>query len=168
MALVDDAGLTPATHEFFTFHVHGHLDIFVDGSPILVPGGIGIDITDPAVQSGTDAFGPVYGGIPESGCDDPCISPLHTHGADGVVHIESPKKESYTLGQLFTEWGVPLDDSCVGDYCAPDTDIAVYVNGEQQSGNPADIQLVKHDEIAIVIGTPPDEVPSSYAFAEGE
>ena len=49
MSLVRQAGLTPATHEFFTYHVHAHLDVFVNGDDVVVPGGIGIDIADPAV-----------------------------------------------------------------------------------------------------------------------
>jgi len=49
MSLVRQAGLTPATHEFFTYHVHAHLDVFVNGYDVVVPGGIGIDIADPAV-----------------------------------------------------------------------------------------------------------------------
>jgi len=44
------AGLTPGTHEFFTYHVHAHLDIFVNGRHARVPGGIGIDIADPGVH----------------------------------------------------------------------------------------------------------------------
>jgi hypothetical protein len=33
MSLAVQAGLTPGTHEFFTYHVHAHLDIFVNGRP---------------------------------------------------------------------------------------------------------------------------------------
>jgi len=50
MSLVRQAGLTPATQEFFTYHVHAHLDVFVNGRRVQIPGGIGIDITDPAVR----------------------------------------------------------------------------------------------------------------------
>ena len=44
------AGLTPDTKEFTDYHVHAHLDVFVDGQPVEVPGGGGIEITDPAVN----------------------------------------------------------------------------------------------------------------------
>src|SRR5687768_14334150 len=51
MSLAREAGLTPDVKEYFTYHVHAHLDVFVDGHPVEIPGGIGIEITDPAVQS---------------------------------------------------------------------------------------------------------------------
>src|SRR5579859_2488454 len=44
------AGLVPETYEHLTYHVHAHLDIFVNGKPVVVPAGIGIDIHDPAVH----------------------------------------------------------------------------------------------------------------------
>src|SRR4051794_2438514 len=38
------AGLKPQPKEFLTNHVHAHLDVFVDGTPVRVPSGIGIKI----------------------------------------------------------------------------------------------------------------------------
>lgn len=29
-----DAGLESATHEFLDFHIHAHLDVFVNGEPV--------------------------------------------------------------------------------------------------------------------------------------
>ena len=40
--------------------------------------------------------------------------------------------------------------------------VLVYVDGAQYDGNPADIELTDRKEIAIVIGTPPPKIPSSY------
>ena len=57
---------------------------------------------------------------------------------------------------------VRLDASCVDDYCTPDTPIAVYVDGQAHSGNPADIVFGDLQEIAIVIGTPPAVIPDSF------
>src|SRR5215218_8909142 len=70
-----EAGLEPETHEFLDFHVHAHLDVFVNGSPVEVPAGIGINITDPAVHTTQSDVGPTYGGI-DPACAEPCISPL--------------------------------------------------------------------------------------------
>jgi hypothetical protein len=63
MALVQRAGLTPTTREFFDYHVHAHLDVFLNGHHVAIPGGIGIDITDPAVHRSMTAGRPGYGGI---------------------------------------------------------------------------------------------------------
>jgi len=166
LSLVGAAGLTPTAREFFTYHVHAHLDVFLNGRPVPVPGGIGIDIGDPAVHEGRTAGAPSYGGIKL--CAQPCISPLHTHDVTGVVHIEAPTETSFTLRQFFTEWGVRLDRWCVGGYCRAGTSVAVFVNGTRRSGNQADIPLTAHEEIAVVIGTPPTSIPASYEFAAGE
>ena len=96
-----------------------------------------IDITDPGVQSSED---PVqYGGIEER--ENPCISPLHTHAEDGIIHTESAEDDLLTLGQFFTAWGIELDDWCVADYCEPDMDIAFYLHGAEDKGDPAEIPL---------------------------
>jgi len=158
------AGLEPETQEFLNFHVHAHLDVFVNGSPIEVPAGIGIDITDPAVHTTQSDLGPTYGGI-DPACAEPCISPLHTHDPTGIVHTESAVDHPNTLGQFFTEWGVALTAECVGGYCSPDASIQVFVDGETFSGDPADIELADQLEIAIVIGSPPEEIPSEFPDA---
>ena len=49
---------------------------------------------------------------------DQFIAALHTHDASGIVHIESPDKRDYTLGQFFDVWGVRLSSTCLGaPYC---------------------------------------------------
>jgi len=156
--LVTSAGLVPETHESLTYHVHAHLDIYVDGLARVVPGGIGIVTTDPGVQKGVVDGQPAFGGIKL--CALPCISPLHTHDATGVLHTESATPAGNTLGQLFREWDVRLGPDCVGQYCAPQTPIAVYVDGNQAplADAPA-ILLQDQREIAIVIGTPPAKIP---------
>ena len=160
-ALTVEAGLEPGKKETLIHHVHAHLDVFVDGQPVLVPAGIGIEIDDPGVKRGTNPV--AYGGIEE--CDEPCISPLHTHDESGVLHTESATEEENTLGQFFTEWDVRLDESCVGDFCRPDDEIAVYVDGEAYDGDPREIGLADRKQITIVIGTPPAEIPSTYDFS---
>jgi hypothetical protein len=157
------AGLKPERKEFFAVHSHAHLDVFVNGEPVEVPAGIGIDITDPGVKRFEEAAGVVYGGIEL--CDNPCISPLHTHDTTGVLHTEAPKNETNTLGEFFVEWGVRLDERCVGGFCEPEAPIAVFVNGERYEDDPAEIALEDGREIAIVIGSFPTEVPSTYDFS---
>jgi hypothetical protein len=150
LELAVKAGLTPEVKEFVLFHVHAHLDVFVNGAAVVVPAGIGINIDDPGVKRGA---GPSYGSI--SMCSKPCISPLHTHATDGVLHTESKSTAPNKLGQFFIEWDVKLDANCVAEYCSPQTPIAIYVNGKKFTGDPTTIELTNLKEIAIVIGTPP-------------
>jgi hypothetical protein len=165
MGLSRAAGLQPEAKEIFVNHVHAHLDVFVNGAPIVVPAGIGIAIEDPGVRRFDEPDGSVgYGGITQ--CGAPCISPLHTHGVDGILHTESGTLEPNHLGQFFIEWGVALTATCVGDYCSPETPIAFYVNGEAFTGDPTTIELADRAEIAIVIGTPPAVIPATADFSK--
>ena len=158
------AGLTAERRELLTFHVHTHLDVFVNGRPVTVPAGIGIAISDPAVKRFQTPFGLGYGRIER--CIDTCISPLHTHDASGVLHTESAVDHANQLGQFFTEWGVRLDRSCVGGYCMPKATIQVFVDGDPYGGDPARIELTDKKEIAITVGSPPAKVPASYDFSD--
>lgn len=162
--LAREAGVRFEVIEHLKFHVHAHLDVFVDGRRVVVPAGIGIDIANPGVQEFSGPLGPGYGGIEPPGCWTECISELHTHDPDGVLHTESRTDEAHTLGQFFMEWDVDLSESCVGEYCVDDTEIAVYVDGEAYDGDPDEIEIVDLRQIAIVIGTPPQEIPDSYSF----
>jgi len=162
MALTRKAGLTPETHEFVFLHVHAPLDVFVNGIAVTVPAAIGINIHDPAVKRLAEADGSfAYGGISPP-CARPCIYPHHTHDTSGILHTEAKVDEFNNLGEFFIEWNVRLDRSCVGGYCRPTAPIAVYIDGATYTGDPRQIKLEDRREIAIVIGTPPAAIPSSF------
>jgi hypothetical protein len=153
------AGLPAFKSEQLFFHVHAHLDVFVDGKPTVVPAGIGIG-GDPNAKVGTENGQGVAGLSGE--CSKPCISPLHTHDESGILHVENDKDRQINLGQLFTEWGVRFTPDCVGAYCAPDKPYKVYVNGQQFTGDASTIVLKNFEEIALVIGTPPPTIPNAF------
>jgi hypothetical protein len=159
------AGLRPERREQLAYHVHAHLDVFVNGKHVTVPAGIGINVSDPGVRSARDQKGrKTYGGIEL--CRRPCISPLHTHDSTGVLHTESPTVTPNRLGQFFVEWGVRLDRSCVGGFCKPTAPIAFFVDGRRYKGDPRKIGLADQREIAIVIGSPPPEIPLIGDFSQ--
>ena len=135
------AGLNPLGAEGEVVHIHQHMDIYVNGKRTTIPTGVGI-----------------YG--------DQFLTELHTHDSTGLLHVESPKR-TFDLGQFFAAWGVRLDKDCIGGYCKPDTPWRIYVDGAEYTGDPGELQLKKHQEIAIVIGTPPKTVPSSFRFPPG-
>jgi hypothetical protein len=168
MALAAQAGFESTDREWLITHSHAHLDVFVDGQRVKVPSGIGIDTK---AHGGVDKKATLDGTGTEyfvTICPAPCLSPLHTHDPSGVVHTESknPNEGPYTLGQFFTEWGVRLDDSCVGEFCKSNTSIVVYLNGQKSTSNPADIKLKSHLEVAIIIGKAPSLIPDSWDFGE--
>ena len=162
MQLTRKAGLTPETHEFVFLHVHAHLDVIVRGRKIRVPAGIGINIHDPAVKRFAVPDGTIGYGYISPACAKPCISPLHTHVDDGILHTEARQKQFNRLGQFFTEWKVRLTRNCVASFCRPTTKIAVYVDGTKYTGDPRAIELKDRLEIAIVIGRRPSHIPSTF------
>jgi hypothetical protein len=133
-------GIGCETSEQTVFHIHTHLTIFVDGQQRQVPAGIGIP---GAVAQQTQA-GPFI----DSGS---CFYWLHTHAADGIIHIESPVQRTYTLGEFFDEWGQPLSPSQVGSAHGK---VTVIVNGQVFKGNPRDVPLGSHENLQVDVGTP--------------
>jgi len=128
------------TSEQTVFHIHTHLTIFVDGKQRQVPAAIGIP---DAVAQQTSA-----GPFVDSGT---CFYWLHTHAADGIIHIESPVQRTYTLGEFFDEWGQPLGPSQVGPAKGK---VTAIVNGQVFKGNPRNVPLGSHENLQLDVGTP--------------
>jgi hypothetical protein len=128
------------TSEQTVFHIHTHLTIFVNGQQRQVPAGIGIP---DAVAQQTQA-----GSFINSGS---CFYWLHTHAADGIIHIESPVQRTYTLGEFFDEWGQPLGPAQAGPAHGK---VTVIVNGQVFKGNPRDVPLGSHENLQLEVGTP--------------
>ena len=165
VALTEAAGLTAENKESLQHHVHAHLDVFVDGKRVVVPAAIGIKTDDPEVKHFPVDGHTAYGRIDE--CNEPCISPLHTHDVSGIVHTESATAVDNTLGQVFTEWDVKLTADCVDMYCTPGKRIALYVDGRKQPfADAANIALTDHKEIALIIGRPPARIPKTADFSQ--
>ena len=133
-------GIRCQSSEQTIFHIHARLSIFVNGSPRQVPAAIGI----PGAQGQSTPQGPfIASGI--------CFYWLHTHAADGIIHIESPVRRTYTLGDFFDEWGQPLGPSQVGP--ATGKVVAIY-NGQRYTADPRDIPLNAHAQIQLEVGKP--------------
>lgn len=140
-------GLPALTSEGAAQHTHSHLDLIVDGVAVVVPADIGID---------------QVGGV---------LSPIHTHDTTGIIHVESPTVDTFTLGEFFDVWGVRFDGHCVGGACdGSGRMLTVYVNGQAVVGDPRSVVLSEAQEIVVAVGTPvqlPNPVPAAYAFPSG-
>ncbi|MDQ1379190.1 MAG: hypothetical protein QOE15_3363 [Acidimicrobiaceae bacterium] len=122
------------------YHIHAHLSVFVDGQPRQVPYGIGI--APPLQVTPTPVGDFVAGGG--------CFYWLHTHAADGIMHIESPTQQLYTLGQFFDIWGQPLGAGQVGPAMGT---LTIFVDGRPFTGDPRSIELKRHGEIQLDVGS---------------
>lgn len=129
------------------YHIHQHLAIFVNGTQQTVPAGIGI-------PGGTPAQGSVASGK--------CLYWLHTHDTSGIIHVESPTRKNYKLGQFFDIWGWPLTTSQVGHATGK---VTTYVNGKQFSSDPRSITLTPHEVVQLDVGQVVP--PKPYQFAPG-
>ncbi len=140
-------GLQGLSAEGQVQHTHQHLDLYVDGRRVAVPPDIGI--------SRSAGF----------------LSPIHTHDATGIIHVESPSLRDFTLGQFFDVWGVRFDGHCVGGVCdGSGRVLSVFLNGQSYTGDPRSLVLAAHQEIVVAIGTAaqlPTPIPASYAFPAG-
>ncbi len=139
--------------EQLAYHIHAHLTIYVDGKHMLIPWGVGIVrpwATEPLPGGGEfidGGMGYYY---------------VHTHDDTGVIHIESPTRTTYTLGQFFAVWDQPLSATRVGPARGP---VTVYVDGAPYAGDPAGITLTKHEEIQLDVGR---DVPfQHFSFPPG-
>lgn len=125
-ALVERAGLDlgpMGTAE----HYHPRLRIVVDDEPVAIPPNIGVD--------------------PSTGA----MSAVHTHEGDGTIHIEADTVgEVFTLGQLFTQWDVALDEDQIGGIKS-DNPIVVTVNGQQVAGDPTELRLRPDQQILLEV-----------------
>jgi hypothetical protein len=144
-ARLPSLNLNQLGQEQLAFHIHQHLDIFVNGKHVAVPQAVGFGV-DPT--SGKYTY----------------ITELHTHNNLGILHVESAQTLRYVLGQFFGEWGVRLTGKCLGSFKGGCDNLQYYVNGKKQTGNPARLVLKNHQEIAVVVGPPPKKIPSSYDF----
>jgi hypothetical protein len=118
------------------------LRIFVDGRPVSVP---------------------AYVGLPADGT---VFSPVHTHDASGIIHMESAQPYPFTLGQFFDIWGVTFTTTQLGGYRAgDDRRLSVYVDGRRVDDGPGYI-IRRHDTIIVGYGRPgsfPTNEPGDFS-----
>jgi hypothetical protein len=133
-------GITCGATEQLAYHIHAHLSVYVNGSPRAVPGGIGI----PGSTVAQSSQGPVANG-------GQCIYWLHTHAPDGIIHIESPTKRIYTLGNLFDVWRQPLSSTRVAGATGH---LTALLNGKSWTKDPRAIPLLPHAVIQLSVGSP--------------
>ena len=146
-------------------HDHVHLDVIVDGRKVTVPPGIGLaePLDDGPCKPPTPSVSECTSG--DYFTASVANSPLHTHSASGIIHIEPDRPGKYTLGQFFDEWGVRLTQTCLGSYCAGrGKELAVFVDGHRANGPLRAIVLGNRQEIAVVFGSLAEfrSVPSTY------
>jgi hypothetical protein len=148
-ATVDGVQCSPS--EQVVYHIHSHLQVYVNGRPRSLPGAIGI--VGPVEQQ--TAYGPFFGA-------QQCYYWLHTHTNDGVIHVESPSERVYTLGNFFDEWRQPLSRTQVASATGK---VKAFLNGKPWTRDPRAIPLLPHASIQLDVGSP-TVAPKTISWAQ--
>jgi len=108
-------------------HYHPQLRIIIGDKDAPIPANIGVDPTTGA------------------------MSAVHTHETDGTIHIEADTVgETFTLGQLFTQWGVTLTPTQIGGVRAKDGQQLIVTSNEMPiAGDPMDLRL-EPDQVIVL------------------
>lgn len=111
-----------SSNEKMLMHIHPRLYLNMDGKPYFVPQNVGID-SDLWKDHSLDQYG-MKG-----------MSPLHTHTADGMIHVESKVVRNYTLGEFLDIWGLDLQGKSVSVsvYGEPISDYRNHVFKDEES-----------------------------------
>ncbi len=122
------------------FQAYAHLQIYVDGRPRALPGGIGL--VNPSASSAGTAT--TY----RSGL---CAYWLATTTANGIIAVHAPRPGKYTLGDFFDIWGQRLSSRNVASVRGR---VSATLNGRAWRGNPRGIPLREHASIQLAVGRP--------------
>src|SRR5688572_6782275 len=86
------------------FHIHPNVKIIINGETVEIPTNIGVT--------------------------EGCMKPIHTHDVTGKIHVESPVKRDFTLGDFFYVWNKPFNSNEVMDRSSDaDHSVTLTVNG---------------------------------------
>ncbi len=90
-------------------HWHPHLSIIIDGQAQQIPAGIGLGVSQ--------------------------HYRIHTHEADGVIHLEYSglvTKDNIRLKEFFKIWGKRFDKECIFEFCNnKQKQVKFLVNGQE-------------------------------------
>ena len=113
--------------EHLVFHNHTKLVVKIQNKTQNIPGGLGI--------------------IPNN-----CIFWLHTHDESGIIHIESPLKHTYTLGQFLTIWKTFDNSSFINNLSAVSSNntINIFDNGVAVDPSSIDFNSIPLKDKSII------------------
>lgn len=134
------SGIECNRSEQLNYHIHSGLDVFVNGVQQQVPSNIGI-LSSPS-----------------------CLYWLHTHSANGIIHIEAPETREFMLGQFIDIWEQTLTNSTAFFDSVSDMPVTAYVDGQRFEGDYRTIPLESLREIVLAYDTPPEDIPAEHDF----
>lgn len=123
LATADDLKLCVTHGSGLSLHIHPHLTIIVDGSERSIPANVGIA--------------------------NSCLHPMHTHDGTGIIHIESPRRRDFTIGQFFQIWEQAYSSTKFMDTpLGADRQFKLFADGKEITTGPA---TAMKDQVSYVI-----------------
>lgn len=119
-------------------HIHAQMTIYMNGQPVAIPQNIGI------------------------AADQSCLYWLHTHDAAGIIHVEAPANQDYTVGSFLQVWRERFASQQYPNQLSAIDGWTAYVDGEPFEGDFNDIQLVSHRLITLAYNSPDITPVSEY------
>lgn len=126
VSYLEAAGLEPLPLDLTDGSRTVTLSVTVDGAAVEVPPYIGVD----RLRSLQAA--------------------VHTHDTSGTLWLEGKGADQVTLGQLFTLWGVRLDQQCLGAACGG---VRVTTSPDRPVSDPRTVPLAGLTGIAVAART---------------
>lgn len=137
-------GITCDPSEGIVEHTHTHLVIYINGQQVQIPANIGI----------------------ENSLNPPCLYWTHTHATTGVIHVESPVRKTYTLGNFFDIWGKQFSQLNYPLQADSSTGWTAYVNGVPYNGGFRNIPLTDQTSVTIAYNSPNITPEKSFDWAK--
>jgi len=126
-------------------HIHAHISIWIDGKLSPLPQGVGIPVNPQTSQSS-------------------CLYWLHTHDESGVLHIESPATQTFTLGQFLDEWNQGFNTLGFPSEFLLSSGWKVWVNGKAYTTGMDSVLLTSHALITLAYNSPDVKPDTVYAW----
>lgn len=133
-------GIPCDSTEQLTYHVHAHLTLYINGQQVQVPQQVGI------------------------ASDNSCIYWLHTHDTSGVIHIEAPSQQTFSLGTFFQIWSSRFPQLQYPTQLDQTAGWQAYVNGKPYMGDFHSIPLAPHALITLAYNSPGITPDTTYAW----
>lgn len=130
--------------ESLQYHIHQHLALYDNGKSVQVPALIGI---------------PNY--VKKGQRYANCYYWIHVHDLSGILHVESPIKKTYSLGNFFDIWAKTSSSTVAPKSSfvallrkAAQGKVTAFVAGKKWHGSYRSIPLTDHEVITVEIGKP--------------
>jgi hypothetical protein len=131
--------------EGMVMHLHAHVSLYINGQNVAIPQYVGI------ARNANN--GRVI-----------CYYWLHVHDHSGIIHIEPPVRQTFTLGQFLNEWQQRFGGMGFPEQLLLTSGWRIWTNGLPYHGTLESIPLTEHTLITLAYNSPNARPDIVYAW----